>query len=637
MPRSGRALVLLRGSRSTHLKVCLNPSNASEVSTKGAHTTARSAKWRSAELVAAAFCMNARTWVGNTIFCAVSRTSSANAGAKAVSYDTELPSTLKRSTPPATAQNPNFLIWTFAAASVDLIARLAVPASIVALAQGHAQAALVAAAALNALALLRGLLTGALLERSLRHFWAVLVEAMTGHDVASLRARSSDQAVGLLVQAADLSANIWAGTIPRLAANTVGLLLVGSAVAWLVGWAWTALGLIGLGFLGGLFAVSHRSQARAERASHALMIEIFNDLEVLLDGCAELRAHDRQAGFCQDMLARVASFASLKRRVAIHSALLALVPLGVALLLAVPALSWDKVAQQLAGSGANIATIGALVATTLVLAIGTARAAAELARSRPQRRLLERFVAEAVPAEPEERNPNKPAGWLRDAEISFEDVAIRYPGSSAETPSAVRHCWKAGESLALLGENGAGKSSLALALLGLLPASRGRICFDGEPSNADLARQLKLRVAYLPQQAFLSASRSVGYHLRMLAGEELSEPQLEKALDKLGLGDTLRSRGLAGRCSELCAAELSGGERRRMHLARMFLPHHGEAPELLILDEPEAGLDAAGRKLLMQLIEELSQTARVLLIAHDPQIVPDKFARLTCGRQAVDV
>ncbi len=524
---------------------------------------------------------------------------------------------------------------------VDLSARLAVPASLVALAHGHRDAALVAAAALNALAVLRGLLSGALLQRSLRLHWRQLIAATTGHDVASLRARSSDRSIAMLVEAAHRTANVSASTVPRLAADAAGLLLVVGAVVWLVGWFYSAVGLLALGLIGVLLAVSHRSQTQAERASHSLMIELVNDVEVLLDGCAELRAHGRQVAFCVDMLGRVDSLATHKRRVATHGALLALVPLGVALLAAVPALSWDAVGRQLAATGAQLATVAALVATALVLAIGLARAAAELARSRPQRRLLERFVAEASQPPPALASPNgdcsRPAGWLREAEISFDNVTVRYPGSSAETPSAVAHCWKAGESLALMGVNGAGKSSLALVLLGLLEPSAGRVCFDGAPSDAELIQQLRPRVAYLPQQAFLSASRSIGYHLRMLAGDSLSEEQIESALDELGLGDMLRSRNSAGLCSEVCAAELSGGERRRMHLARMFLPHHGQLPELLILDEPEAGLDAAGRQLLQRLIDELSQRTRVLLIAHDPQVVPEHFFRLTCRRQVVDV
>jgi ABC-type sulfate/molybdate transport systems ATPase subunit len=134
-----------------------------------------------------------------------------------------------------------------------------------------------------------------------------------------------------------------------------------------------------------------------------------------------------------------------------------------------------------------------------------------------------------------------------------------------------------GEIVALLGPNGAGKSSLLAALAGLLPAAAGTVERRGRVAialqSADLARRSVLAnvVLALAWWGVPGAQRRA----RALV-----------ALDALGAGHLAARR----------AAELSGGERRRVHLARAV----AVAPDILLLDEPFAGLDAEARAALLE-------------------------------------
>jgi ABC-type sulfate/molybdate transport systems ATPase subunit len=155
---------------------------------------------------------------------------------------------------------------------------------------------------------------------------------------------------------------------------------------------------------------------------------------------------------------------------------------------------------------------------------------------------------------------------------------------------------RAGEVVALLGPNGAGKSTLLDALAGALEPAAGSVERHG-------------RVAVALQSGDL-ARRSVLANLTAALGWwGVPRPQRrERALSALR---TLRADGLAGRL----ATELSGGERRRVHLARVL----AVAPDVLMLDEPFAGLDTESRaELLADAVSALRDPGRAtLLVVHD--------------------
>ncbi len=163
-----------------------------------------------------------------------------------------------------------------------------------------------------------------------------------------------------------------------------------------------------------------------------------------------------------------------------------------------------------------------------------------------------------------------------------------------------------GESIALIGENGAGKSTLAACLLGLNQGA-GYFFVDGQPVTSGLKNGLWRRIGMVFQNAadqlFTPSCREeVAFGPRRMGvkGEELRE-RVDEVLARVRLA------GFADKVP----LNMSGGERKRLAIAAALAMR----PEILILDEPTAGLDPHGEELLLEILLSLGLTT--ILITHD--------------------
>lgn len=163
----------------------------------------------------------------------------------------------------------------------------------------------------------------------------------------------------------------------------------------------------------------------------------------------------------------------------------------------------------------------------------------------------------------------------------------------------------AGECLALLGPNGAGKSTLLRMLATLLRPEAGQLEVCGAPLPAE-AGAVRARIGYLGHDPLVYLDLTPRQNLELYADlYGLSDPaaRITEALDRVGLlarsFDPVRtfSRGMA----------------QRLGLARVLL--HG--PRLLLLDEPHAGLDAAGTRLLDGLLADLGPDRGAVIVTHE--------------------
>lgn len=164
-----------------------------------------------------------------------------------------------------------------------------------------------------------------------------------------------------------------------------------------------------------------------------------------------------------------------------------------------------------------------------------------------------------------------------------------------------------GEILGFLGPNGAGKTTTIRMICGLLKPDAGQVLIRGQIVKAG-DEELRVRIGMCPQETIVWEKLTVKEQLEFvgeLYGLPLKQVRLrsEELLEVLGLAEKGRSLG----------GTLSGGMRRRLNLA-LALIHD---PEILVLDEPEAGLDPQSRVLVREYVRSLARQKTIILTTHN--------------------
>ncbi|MFG2308830.1 ABC transporter ATP-binding protein [Streptomyces sp. NPDC048566] len=180
-----------------------------------------------------------------------------------------------------------------------------------------------------------------------------------------------------------------------------------------------------------------------------------------------------------------------------------------------------------------------------------------------------------------------------------------------------------GELFALLGTNGAGKTSTVELVEGLAPPAGGRVRVLGHDPHRERAA-VRPRIGVMLQEGGFPSELTVAETVRMGAGCTSGARSVAEALDLVGLD----------RRSGVRVKQLSGGEKRRLDLALALLGR----PEVLFLDEPTTGLDVEGRRATWELVRELRRAGTtVLLTTHyleEAEGLADRLAILHEGRVA---
>ena len=166
---------------------------------------------------------------------------------------------------------------------------------------------------------------------------------------------------------------------------------------------------------------------------------------------------------------------------------------------------------------------------------------------------------------------------------------------------------KPGEVVGLLGPNGAGKTTCFYMIVGLVAADAGRILLDGtDITDLPMYARARLGLGYLPQEPSVFRKLSVADNIRLVLelrkdlDDDGREHELNALLDELQIGHVTDQPG----------ASLSGGERRRVEIARAL----AGKPRMILLDEPFAGVDPISVNEIQRIVRHLKQRGIGVLI-----------------------
>ncbi len=400
------------------------------------------------------------------------------------------------------------------------------------------------------------------------------------------------------------------GTMPPLVALSAGAVSVGVAAAFL-----PAAGIVlAAGLLLGGVIVPILAGALADRATRrqaAARGELTAEILELSRGAAELAVYGRET----EQLERLRAADGTLVRVAARDALAGGVGEGLSILVTGATVAGVLAVSVSAHASAGLN--GVLIATLALLAMASFEGVQPLAgaaRDLSATLGAGRRVLKLIDREPEVRDPARPAAAPAAFDLALEGVWARYGPEQPPVLCGLHLSLPAGRRLALVGESGAGKTTVVNLLLRFLDPERGRVTLGGRDLRDYRQQDVRRAIAVAGQDAHLF-SASIRENVR-LARPDADDAEIEGALRRARIWEWIGELpegwdtlvGEEGR-------ELSGGQRQRIALARALL---ADAP-ILVLDEPTAHLGPQTARELMRDVFAAADGRSVLLITHRPE------------------
>jgi len=198
--------------------------------------------------------------------------------------------------------------------------------------------------------------------------------------------------------------------------------------------------------------------------------------------------------------------------------------------------------------------------------------------------------------------------------LSLNRVSYHYPNCSTPAVKNLSLEIPAGVMVGFVGETGSGKTSTVDIILGLLRPTSGELTIDGKLVDDENLRMWQQKIAYVPQEIFLtddSIAENIAFGIPL---EEIDFSAVRNAA-KIARLDSFVTENLPGKYETKIGeqgARLSGGQRQRIGIARALY----QTPDLLVFDEATSALDNVTEQEVMNALHALPQKMTVILIAH---------------------
>ncbi len=363
--------------------------------------------------------------------------------------------------------------------------------------------------------------------------------------------------------------------------------------------------------IGRRFATRVKALAREQRARDGAVTAI---VEENLGNAPLVQAYNGQpaaaAGFARETRSVMAAQLALERLRAGYAPLISLIEVtGMLIVIGFGAVDLAEGRLTLGGLLAFLAYLSQLYGPVRSLNHLWGDAMASSAAAERVIELLDRQPAVADPADP------APLAGVGGA-ITFDRVTYRYPGANADALSDVSFTLEPGQTLALVGQSGAGKSTTARLLLRMDDPRAGRILIDSHDLRAVSLSDLRDTVTILAQEALffdVTVREAIAY-----GRPGASERDIVEAAQAAGAHEFIESlpHGYSTRIGQR-GRGLSGGQRQRLAIARALLR---DAP-ILVLDEPTTGLDDENAAQILDSIRRLMAGRTTIIVSHDLHLV----------------
>jgi ATP-binding cassette subfamily B multidrug efflux pump len=224
-------------------------------------------------------------------------------------------------------------------------------------------------------------------------------------------------------------------------------------------------------------------------------------------------------------------------------------------------------------------------------------------------------INEFLDTESKIKNPNENKFDIR-GKISFENVNFVYPDSGIKALKGVNFQIESGESLAIVGHTGSGKSSIATLLTRLYDINEGAILIDGENIIKINLNALRGAIGYVPQEVFLfsdTITNNIAYGLKEFNGTEEEIARIYKAAKEADIYSNIIEfpKGFETKVGER-GITLSGGQKQRISIARAIIKN----PSILIFDDCLSAVDTETEERILTSLKDLMKGKTSIIISH---------------------